>query len=325
MRYVAVVLWFAACGLAAACGAHAQSYPVKPVRLIVPTSPGGGTDFTARAIAPKLAELLGQQVIVENRAGGGTIIGNELAARAAPNGYTLLMGISSLTTIPYLYAKVPYDLLKDLTPVSQVVTVPHLLVAHPSLPARSVKELIAFAKSRPGQINFAAGSAGSNAHLAMELLKHMTGIKMVQVPYKGTGPALTDTLGGHTSLMMANLLSALPHVKAGRLRPYGVSSAKRSAVAPDIPTIAEAGVRGFEVVQWFGVFAPAGTPPEIIGSVNGAIVRALQDPATRARFTSDGAEPVGGTPEHFAAVVRADLKKWGKVIRETGIRLDSGG
>jgi tripartite-type tricarboxylate transporter receptor subunit TctC len=304
--------------------APAQAYPVKPVRLIVPTSPGGGTDFSARTIAPKLAEVLGQSVVVENRAGGGTIIGNEVVARAAPNGYTLLMGISSLTSIPYLYSKLPYDLVKDLAPVSQVVTVPHLLVAHPSLPPRTVKELIAFVKARPGQLNFAAGSAGSNPHLAMELFAHTNGLKMTHVPFKGQGPALTDVLGGHTSLMMANLLSALPHAKSGRLRAYGVTSAKRTSVAPSVPTIAESGVPGFEVEQWFGVLAPANTPSEIISKVHAAVMRALQDPVVRERFVNDGAEPIGSTPEEFAAVIRADLAKWGRVIKQAGIKLDGG-
>ena len=313
-----------ACGFARAQTTGAGAYPTKPVRLIVPTSPGGGTDFSARVIAPKLSEFFAQPVVVENRAGGGTIIGNEAVARAAPNGHTLLMGISSLTSIPYLYSKVPYDVTRDFSPVSQVITVPHLLVAHPSLPVRSVKELVSFAKARPGQINFAAGSAGSNPHLAMELFNHTTGVKMVHVPFKGQGPALSDVLGGHTSIMMGNLLSALPHAKSGRLRAFWVSSAKRASVAPDIPTLAEAGVRGFEVVQWFGVLAPAGTPNEIVARVHGGVVRVLQDPAVRERFVSDGAEPVGGTPEQFAAVIRADLNKWGKVIRDAGIRLDPG-
>lgn len=302
----------------------APGYPAKPVRLIVPTSPGGGTDFSARALAPKLSEFLAQPLVIENRAGGGTIIGNELVARAAPNGYTLLMGISSLTSIPHLYAKVPYDAVKDFAPISQVVTVPHLLVVHPSLPARSVNELVAFAKARPGQINFGAGSAGSNPHLAMELFNHTTGLKMLHVPFKGQGPALSDVLGGHTSLMMANLLSALPQAKSGRLRALGVSSARRAAVAPDIPTIAEAGVPGFEVVQWFGVLAPANTPIDIIRKLHTGVVRTLQDPGVRERFVSDGAEPVGSTPEQFAAVIRADLTKWGKVIKDAGIRLDAG-
>ena len=299
----------------------AQDYPAKPVRLIVPTSPGGGTDISARIIAPRLSEHLGAQVVVENRAGGGTIIGNELVARAAPTGYTILMGISSLTAIPYLYAKVPYDPVKDLSPVSQVVVVPHLLVSHPSVPARSLKELIAFAKQRPGELNYAAGSAGSNPHLAMELLAYTTGLKMVHVPYKGQGPALNDVLGGHLSLMMANILSALPPVRNGRLRAYGVSSATRASVARDIPTIAEAGVPGYEVAQWFGILAPANTPRQVIAVLHAATVRAVQDPAVKQRFVADGAEPVGGTPEEFAAVIRADLEKWGKVITNAGIKL----
>jgi tripartite-type tricarboxylate transporter receptor subunit TctC len=305
-------------------GLCAQTYPLKPVRLIVPTSPGGGSDFSARAISPKLSEYLGQPVVIENRAGGGTIIGNELVARAAPNGYTLLMGISSLTSIPYLYPTVSYDLTRDLAPISQVMIVPHLLVAHTSLPARNVKELVAFARTRPGQINFAAGSAGSNPHLAMELFNHSTGLKMLHVPFKGQGPAMTALLGGHTSLMMANLVSALPHTKSGRIRALGISSAKRAPVAPDIPTIAEAGVPGFEVVQWFGMLAPANTPRDIIGKLHAGVVRTLQDPSVKEHFVSDGAEPVGSTPEQFAAVIAADLKKWGKVIREARIKLDGG-
>jgi tripartite-type tricarboxylate transporter receptor subunit TctC len=302
--------------------ASAQGYPARPVRLVVPTSPGGGTDITARIVAPKLSEQLGQQVYVENRAGGGTIIGNEIVARSAPNGYTLLMGISSIASIPHLYAKMPYDVMKDLAAVSQVITVPHLLVSHPSLPARSVKELVAFAKIRPGEINFGAGSPGSNPHLAMELFLHMTGLKMVHVPFKGQGPALTEVLGGHVSLMMANLLSALPHARTGRMRAYGVSSAKRAAVAPDIPTIAEGGVAGYEVVQWFGILAPAATPREIIARLHAGTVRVLQDPVVKERFVTDGAEPIGSTPEEFAAVIRADLQRWGKVIRAAGIKLE---
>jgi tripartite-type tricarboxylate transporter receptor subunit TctC len=316
------------CGLAGfvtVSGAtHAQSYPAKPVRLIVPTSPGGGTDFSARAIAPRLGEHLGQPIVVENRAGGGTLIGNELVARAAPNGYTLLMGISSLASIPHLYSKVPYDLTTDLVPISQVVTVPHLLIGHPSIPARTVKELIAFARARPGEINYSAGSSGSNPHLAMELFNHTARLKMVHVPFKGQGPALTSLLGGHTSLMMANLLSGLPHAKVGRVRAFGVSSAARASAAPDIPTIAEAGMPGFQVVQWFGVLAPAGTPREIITKIHGGVVRTLQDPTVRNHFISDGAEPVGSTPEQFAAVIRSDLHRWQKVIKEAGIKLDSG-
>jgi len=325
MKAQVLVTWFAvdccaALLLVATATAHAQGYPTRPVRLIVPTSPGGGTDITARMIAPKLSEYLGQQVVVDNRAGAGTIIGNELVARAAPDGYTLLMGISSLTIIPHIHAKLPFDVGKDYAPVSQVVRVPNILVSHPSLPARSVKELIGFARTRPGQLNFGAGSAGSNPHLAMELFLSMTGLKMVHVPYKGQGPALIDLLAGHVSLMMASILSALPHVKNGRLRAYGVTSTKRAAVAPDVPAIAEAGVPGYEVVQWFGILAPANTPREIIVKVHAGVVRAVQDPAIRERFISDGAETVGSTPEEFAAVIRADLSKWSKVIKNAGIK-----
>ncbi len=293
---------------------------MRPVRLVVPPSPGGGTDISARTIAPKLSEYLGQQVVVENRAGASTIIGNELVARAAPDGYTLLMGISSLAILPYLHAKIPYDVVRDYAPISQVVVLPNILVAHTSLPVRSVRELIAFARARPGAINFAAGSAGSNPHLAMEMLLAMTGLRMVHVPYKGQGPALIDAMAGHVSLLMANLMAALPAVKSGRLRAIGVTGARRAAVAPGVPSIAEAGVTGYEVVQWFGVLAPAHTPREIIARLHGAIARALQDPAVRQRFVSDGGEPAGNTPEEFAAVIRGDLVKWESVIRNAGIK-----
>jgi tripartite-type tricarboxylate transporter receptor subunit TctC len=316
-----IVRVLAATLLAGAATASAQDYPSRPVRLVVPTSPGGGTDITARTIAPRLGEQLGQQVVVENRAGASTMIGMEHVARAAPDGYTIAMGISSLTIQPHLRSKVPYDALRDFAPVSQVLKVPHLLVAHPSLPAQSVKELITFAKSRPGQLNYAAGSVGSNAHMAMELLASMAGLKMVHVPYKGTGPALSDTLAGHLSLMMANLMAALPHVKNGRLRAYGVSSAQRAGVAREIPTIAEAGLKGYEVVQWFGIFAPAKTPPDVIGRLHAATVQALQDPAIRQRLVSDGAEPVGNTPAAFADVVREEHARWARLISAAGIHL----
>ena len=325
MKARALVGWLAIDGcvallLAASAVAHAQGYPSRPVRLIVPTSPGGGTDISARMIAPKLAEYLGQQIVVDNRPGASTMIGVELVARAAPDGYTLLMGISSLAIAPYIQTKVPYDAVKDFAPVSQVVVLSNLMVSHPSLPARAVKELVAFARTRPGQINFAAGSVGSNPHLAMELFLSMTGLKMVHVPYKGQGPALIDLMAGHVSLSMANMLSALPHVKNGRLRAIGVTGAKRASIAPGIPTIAEAGVPGYEVVQWFGVLAPAHTPRDIIARLHAGIVRVVQDPAIRERFSSDGAETVGSTPEEFAAVIRADLSKWSKVIKDAGIK-----
>ena len=310
----------AACLIAVSAAAHAQGYPTRPVRIIVPAAPGGGTDITTRLIAPKLSEYLGQQVVVENQGGGGGIIGMERGARAAPDGYTLLMGISSLAINPHLLTKIPFDVVKDFAPVSQVVVVPNVLVSHPSLSAHSVKELIAFVKARPGQLNFASSGVGSTPHLGMELFLFTTGLKMVHVPYKGVGPAMVDVMAGHVPLMMANVLSALPHIKAGKLRAYGVTSLKRATVAPDIPTVAEAGVPGFEVVPWYGILAPESTPRNIIARLHAGTVHALQDPATREHFISDGAEPVGSTPEEFAAVIRDDLKKWGKVIKDAGIK-----
>jgi tripartite-type tricarboxylate transporter receptor subunit TctC len=311
-----------ACLIAASIVAYAQDYPTKPVRLVVASTPGGGTDISARLIAPKLSEYLGQQVIIENRAGATTTIGVNFVARAAPDGYTLLMGVSSLTINPHILTNVPYDAVKDLAPVSQVVVAPNIMVSHPSLPARSVKELIAFARTRPGQLNFAAGGAGSSQHLAIELFLSMTGLKIVHVPYKGQGPALLDVMAGHVSLMMANVISALPPVRNGRIHALGVTGLNRATVAPDIPTIAEAGVPGYEVVQWYGVLAPANTPRDIIAKLHAGTVRAVQDPLIRQRIVSDGGEPVGNTPEEFAAIIRADFRKWGDVIRKAGIKLD---
>jgi tripartite-type tricarboxylate transporter receptor subunit TctC len=258
-------------------------------------------------------------VVVENRPGATTTIGGEFVARSAPDGHTLLMGVSSLTINPYVMAKMPYDVVKDFAPVTQIVIAPNMLISHPSLPVRSTKELIAFAAARPGQLNFAAGSPGSNQHMAIELFLSMTGLRIVHVPYKGQGPALLDTVAGHVPLMMANILSALPHVRSGRVRALGVTSLKRSAVAPEVPTIAETGVPGYEVVQWYGMLAPAATPRDIINKLHAATVRVLRDPAVQAHFIADGGEPVGGTPEEFAAVIRADLQKWGKVVKAMGL------
>lgn len=307
---------------AMAFAAGAAEFPVKPLRLVVGSTPGGGTDISARLIAPKMSEQLGHQVVVENRPGATTTIGVNHVVRSAPDGYTMLMGVSSLAINPHILKNVPYDALTDLAPVSQVLVAPNIVVAHPSLPVRSVKELIALAKAHPGELNFAAGGAGSSQHLAIELLLYMTGTKMMHVPYKGQGMALIDVVAGQVPLMMANVISALPHVRTGRLRALGVTGPRRAAVAPDIPTIAEAGVPGYEVLQWYGVLAPVKTPPEIIARLNAAVVHAVQDPRIRQRITADGGEPVGGTPEAFSAVLRADYEKWGDVIRKAGIRVD---
>ena len=312
----AVVLSLAAIG-----ASHAQQgYPARPIRLVVPSSPGGGTDITARLIAPGLSEQLGQQVVVENRSGAGTMIGGELVARSAPDGYTLLMGISTLAINPAMYKRVPYDALKDFAPISQVVSLPNILVAHPSLPVKNVKELIAFARSRPRQIDFASAGMGTSPHLSMELFLTMTGLKMIHVPYKGSGQGIVDVLAGHVSLMTPSILTALPYVKDGRLRALGVTSAKRAAGAPDIPAIAEAGVPGYEATQWFGMLAPAGTPRHIVIRVHDAIVRVLSEPHMRERFSADGAQAVGSTPEEFRAYIGAETQKWAHVISSAGIK-----
>ncbi|MBI4205636.1 MAG: tripartite tricarboxylate transporter substrate binding protein [Betaproteobacteria bacterium] len=310
-------------GAAVCCTGPAQAqqnYPVRPIRLVVPSSPGGGTDITARIIAPKLGEYLGQQVVVENRPGAGTMIGGEVVARAAPDGYTLLMGISTLAINPAMYKKVPYDALKDFAPISQVVALPNILVTHPSLPVKSVKDLIAFAKARPGQINFASAGVGTNPHLSMELFLSMAGLKMIHVPYKGSGQGVIDLLAGHVPVMTPSILTALPYVKNKRLRALGVTSAKRAGGTPDIPTIAEAGVPGYEAVQWFGVLAPAGTPRPIITRLHGEVVRTLQAADVRQRLVNDGADPVGSSPEEFAAFLRAETTKWAKVVKDIGIQ-----
>jgi tripartite-type tricarboxylate transporter receptor subunit TctC len=317
----------ASCALAVCLAAvsgysSAQDFPSKPLRLVVGSTPGGGTDISARLIAPKMSEQLGQQVVVENRPGATTTIGVNYVVRSAPDGYTLLMGVSSLAINPHILKNVPYDALKDLAPVTQVLVAPNIMVAHPSLPIRTVKDLVAFARSRPGQLNFAAGGAGSSQHLAIELFLYMTGTKIVHVPYKGQGMALIDVVAGQVSLMMANVISALPHVRSARLRALGVTGSKRTTVAPDIPTIAEAGVPGYEVLQWYGVLAPAATPREIIGRLHGVIAHAVQDPKIRERIVADAGEPVGNTPDEFSAILRADYKKWGDVIRKAGIRVD---
>jgi tripartite-type tricarboxylate transporter receptor subunit TctC len=310
--------------VASACCAGAaqaqQNYPVRPIRLIVPSSPGGGTDITARIIAPKLGEYLGQQVVVENRPGAGTMIGGEVVARAAPDGYTLLMGISTLAINPAMYKKVPYDALKDFAPISQVVALPNILVTHPSLPVKSVKELIAFAKPRPGQINFASAGVGTNPHLSMELFLSMAGLKMIHVPYKGSGQGVIDLLAGHVPVMTPSILTAIPYLKTKRLRALGVTSAKRAGGTPEIPTIAEAGLPGYEAVQWFGVLAPAGTPRAIVTRLNADVVRTVQAADIKQRLVNDGADPVGSAPEAFAAFIRSETTKWAKVVKDIGIQ-----
>ena len=319
--------WGVALGLILTCaatqGALAAEYPERPIRLIVPSPPGGGTDSSTRMITPKLGEILGQQVVVDNRGGASGNLGAEIALQAPPDGYTLLAAIASHTSNPYVMKKVPYDLERDFVPISRTVTVPNVLISHPSLPAKNVKELIAFAKARPGQLQYASAGIGSMPHLMMAFFVSAAGLEMTHVPYKGAGPALGDVIAGHVPIMAANILSTLPHVKAQRVRAYGVTSAKRASAAPDIPTIAEAGVPGYEAVQWFGLLAPAGTPAPIVTKLHGAVVQALTDPAIRKRFIDGGADPTpSSSPEEFAALIRAELKKWSRVVKDAGIRAE---
>ena len=302
-------------------GALAQTvYPTRPVRLIVPSSAGGGSDILARIIAPKLGERLGQQVIVDNRAGAGTMIGGEVVAKAPPDGYTLLMGISTLATNPAVYKKVPYNALTDFSPITLVLSAPNILVVHPSLPVKNVKELIWFAEARPGQINFASAGTGTNPHLSMELFLSMTKTRMVHIPYKGSAPAMVDLVGGQVSVMTATMLTAIPHVRSHRLRALGVTSAQRTTVAPDVPTIAESGVPGYEAVQWYGMLAPANTPKEIVTRLHRELVAIVQSPDVKERFAADGGDPGGNTPEEFARYIGTEIEKWARVAKAAGIK-----
>jgi tripartite-type tricarboxylate transporter receptor subunit TctC len=300
-----------------------SSYPTKPVRMVIPFPAGGTTDILGRVAAQKLSEGLGQQVVPDNRPGASGNIGTEQVAKAAPDGYMLLTAPGSTLTIhPSLYPKLGFDPLKDFAPVTILAGVPNLLVVHPSLPARNVKELIALAKSKPDALNYASTGAGQSTHLSMELFKSMAGVKIVHVPYKGSAPAVTDLLGGHVPMMFDNMPSALPHVKAGKLRPLGVSTVKRSSTAPEVPTVAESGLPGFDVTVWFAVLAPAATPRDIVDRLHRILVKGLQAADVRERLATQGAEPVGNTPEQFTAQMKTDLAKWAKVVKAANIKLD---
>jgi tripartite-type tricarboxylate transporter receptor subunit TctC len=304
---------------ASAGTALAQTYPVKPVRIIVPSSAGGGTDIIARVLAPELSKRLGQQVVVDNRPGAGTMIGMEIAAHSPADGYTLLMGLSTLAINSALYKKVPYDPMSDFAPITLATTSASILVVHPSLPVKTLKELIAFARARPGQLNYASAGTGTYPHMTYELFLSMAKVKMVHIPYKGTGPAMVDMIAGQVASMAATVITGMPHIRSGRLRPLGITSLKRSDVAPDIPTVAEAGLPGFESLQWYGLLAPANTPKDIVNRLNKEMVQILQLPDIRKRFAMDAVDTVGNTPEEFARHIRAELDKWEKVAREAGI------
>ena len=301
----------------------AQAYPSKPVRLIVPFPPGGAVDILGRAIATKLADALGQQVVIENRAGAGGALGGEVAAKSPADGYTLLMGSTTTMSInQFLYAKLPYDPARDFVPVTLVAFVPHVLVAGSGVPALTLREFIAYAKANPGKVNYASAGNGTPHHIAAEMFKQMAGVDMVHVPYKGTGPAVTDLVGGQVSFMSVEILAAMPMVAAGKLHALGVATAQRNASAPNLPTVAEAGLAGFEVTSWYGVLAPAGTPRDITARLASEISRAVASADFRERLAAMGATPVGNTPEEFGIFMKRESAKWEKAVKASGARLD---
>lgn len=313
------LLVLAAISLAAP--AHAQgNWPAKPVRILVPTAPGGTADALARLFAPHLSSVLGQQFYVENRGGAGNIIGIEQVVRSPADGYTLLLGAGTITINHLVHKSLPYDVLRDLTPVTQMVSVPNVLVVHSSQPMRTLADYLAAAKQRPGQLNYASAGVGSNLHLAMELLKYQTGIQVTHVPYKGVGPALQDTLAGHVMSMVSNVPSAKPHIEAGKLRALGVTSLKRTPALPDVPSIAEAGVKDYEVLNWFGLFAPAGTPQPIIDRLQAEAAALFATPGVKERLAGEGAEPVASKPADFAVFVREEIRKWNEVGKAANIQ-----
>jgi tripartite-type tricarboxylate transporter receptor subunit TctC len=312
-----------AVALAAAPALLAQGYPAKPVRLVVPYPPGGGSDTIARPLAQKLSETLGQQVLVENRGGANGNIGMELVARSAPDGHTLVFALSAQLAInPGLYPKIPYDPVRDFAPITLFGSGIYILVVHPSLPARSVKELIALARKRPGEIAYSSSGSGSGGHLAAELLASMAGIKLLHVPYKGGGPALMDLIAGNVQVLFATQLASWPHIQSGRIRALAVSTDQRAASLPDLPTIAESGVPGYDSGVWYALLAPAGTPREIVARLNQEVARALAQPDYRAFLVRNGVEPIGSAPEELARYIKSELVKWAKVIREAGVRVE---
>jgi tripartite-type tricarboxylate transporter receptor subunit TctC len=320
MRFCFLTLMFA-CANAIPVFAQAQ-YPVKPLRLIVPYPPGGGTDTLARLLVQKLSEALGQQVVLDNRPGAGANIGVEVAAKSPPDGYTLLLATIANAISASLYSKLNYDLVKDFSSVTLLATTPHMLVVHPSVPARSVKELVALARARPQQLAYSSSGSGTPSHLAGELFASMTGVRLVHVPYKGGGPSVIALLSGEVSVGFATMPSVIPHVKAGKLRALAVTTAQRSPSFPQLPTISEAGVPGYDAGSWYGLLVPAGTPKEVVARLNAETVKLLKLPEVKGRLDSAGFEVLVSTPEEYAAFTRNEIEKWAKVVKASGARAD---
>ena len=300
----------------------AQTFPARAIRVIVPFAPGGGTDILIRTVSPKLSEALGQQLVIDNRAGGGSTIGSELAAKAPPDGYTLLMVDTSFTTNPSLYSKLPYDSARDFAPVSLMAAAPVILIVHPSVPVKTVKEFVALAKSKPGQLNFASGGPGSSTHLGGELLKLVAGIDLVHIPYKGTGPAVADVLGGQVVMMFAGISSVKQHVAVGRLRAIAVTGQKRSPAMPEVPTFIESGLRGVDSGTYWGCLAPAATPKDIVNKLSTTIANVLKMGDIEKRLSDLGFDAIGGTPDQFATIIRSETEKWARVIKSAHVKLD---
>ena len=301
--------------------ASEQAYPTKPVRIILGLAPGGGADIVARATAQKLSENLGQSFLVDNRPGAGGSVAGTLTARASPDGYTIMLVSASFGIAPVLH-KLPYDTLKDFAPIILLATSPQVLVAHPSVPARTLKELVTLAKTRPGKLNYASSGIGGSIHLAGELFKLTAGVDIVHVPYKGTGPALIDLVGGHVDLMFSGIISVVPYVKSKSIKALAVTSARRSNVLPDIPTMAEEGLTGSDAVSWYGLVAPAATPRDIVAKLNSELSRVLVSPDFRAWLAADGAEEAGGTPEQLGVHIQGEIAKWTRVVQQARIRIE---
>ena len=309
--------------LAGAVLAQTAAYPNKPIRLIVPVGPGGGTDIVARLVAQGLADRWGQSVVVDNHGGGGGVIGVSMVVKAPADGYTMLLGSNGhITFAPALFRNLPYDTQKDLAPISLVANQPFVLAVHPSLPARSLKELIALAKKNPGGVTYASGGSGGASHLGTELLQIMSGISMVHVPYKGTGPGMTALLSGEVQVAIIGVATILPHIATGKIRALAVTGAKRSQAAPELPTIAEAGVPGYEFDVWYGLLFTAGTPRDIVDKANAEIARVLKSPAVAERYASAGLEPAVTTPEEFATLIKNEIPKWQKVVKAAGLKVE---
>lgn len=319
--FIRLIIALAVVG-AFAVPASPQAYPTRPVRLVIPFPPGGPADIFGRLIAFKLSDALREQMVVDNRGGGNGNIGAEFVARAAPDGYTLLLLPSALAANASLYSKLPYSLVADFTGVASLGTFPLLLVTHPSVPAKNVSDLVALAKSKPGQLNFASAGSGGGAHLAAESFSRAAGVNIVHVPYKGTGPAVLGLLGGQVSLMFASVPSVIQHVRAGKLNALAVTSAQRSVALPEVPTVAEQGLPGYEIVSWFGVVAPAGTPPEIVRRLNDEVRRVLTAPDFQERLNDEGGRALSMTPEEFTDFIRKETVRWAKIVREVGAKLD---